>query len=238
MAGGPQGPSVQASPFLSALQLADAFFPSGLYTLSHALEAFVQEGLVKGLKEMEELLKDYLAHLVGPSDSVAVAWAWEAASKGDLDLLVEVDRRLLAMKLVKEFGQASVRSGRQLLSVAATFLPDPFLLRYHEATVQEKSPGNFATALGVVAKTLELEKEQAMLIELYSFATSFLGAAMRLIRLPHDEAQAILHRSKPLMVQVVEQNRGRALEEMRAFAPFIDLMGMKHQRSRIRLFIS
>jgi len=236
--GDPQGTSVQASPFLSALQLADAFFPTGLYTLSHALEAFVQEGLLKDPKEVEELLKDYLDHLVGPSESVAVAWAWEAASKGDLDLLVEVDRRLLAMKLVRESGRASVRSGRQLLSVTATFLPDPFLLRYHEAIVKEKSPGNFATALGVVARTLELEKEQAMLIELYSFVTSFLGAAMRLIRLPHDEAQTILHRLKPLMVQVVEQNRGKALGEMRAFAPFIDLMGMRHQRSGIRLFIS
>jgi urease accessory protein len=29
---------------LRALQLADSFFPSGLYTLSHGLESFVQLG--------------------------------------------------------------------------------------------------------------------------------------------------------------------------------------------------
>lgn len=229
---------LQAIPFLSALQLADTFFPTGLYTLSHGLEAFIQEGLVKSPEEVEELLQDYLSHQVGPSDGVAVAKAWEAALKKDLDFLLEVDRRLLAMKLVREFGEASTRSGRQLLSVTANFIPDRFLLRYRTAINEKRSPGNFATALGVVARMLGLTKAEAMMIELYSFTTSFLGAAMRLIRLPHDEVQAFLHRLKPLMAQVVEANREKALEEMRAFAPFIDLMGMKHQRSRIRLFIS
>lgn len=229
---------LQSIRFLSALQLADAFFPTGLYTLSHSLEAFIQEGLVKGPGEIEELLKDYLDHQVGPSDSVAAANAWEAASKEDLDFLVEVDRRLLAMKLVREIGQASTRSGRQLLSVVTSFAPDPFLLQYRAVIEERRSPGNFAIALGVVARKLELEKEEAMLIELYSFAVSFLGAAIRLIRLPHDEAQAILHRLKPVMADTVAANLHKAMEEMRAFGPFIDLMGMKHQRARIRLFIS
>jgi len=99
-----------------------------------------------------------------------------------------------------------------------------------------------------------------MLIELYTFATSILGAAMRLVRLDHEEAQLILaqlqplmirvvqddHEEaqlilaqlRPLMVRVVQENIDKGLQEMRAFAPLIDIMGAVHERARVRLFIS
>lgn len=223
--------------FLNALQLSDTFFPTGLYTLSHGLEAFVQAGLVSKA-EVEMLLRDYLENVLGPADGVALSHAHRATERRDLGRLTEIDRRLFAMKLVREARESSRRVGKRILTTAIKLSPDSLLKDYWVAVDAGVCPGNSAVALGAVAATLRIARREAMLIELYTFTTSVLGAAMRLIRLDHEEAQLILARLKHLMVRVVQENIDKALQEMRAFAPLIDIMGAVHERAPTRLFIS
>ena len=230
-------PSVQPTTgFLAALQFADSFFPSGLYTLSHGLESFVQAGLAAG--DIEPLLADYLAHVVGPGDAVAVAHAHRRALAGDLPGIAEVDQHLFAMKLTRETREASCRIGRKLLSTASVIRSDPTVTAYARAVERGEYPGTSAVTLGLVTQRAGIGEREAMLIELYTFSTSFLGAAMRLMRFDHLESQRILVRLAPLFQQVIEANVGRALEEMRAFAPMIDVMAMAHERAEVRLFVS
>ncbi len=223
--------------FLSALQLSDTFFPTGLYTLSHGFEAFAQAGLASK-ENLEALLQDYLENVLGPADSVALSQAHRAAEGRDLGRLREIDRHLFAMKLVREAREASRRVGKRILTTAVVLNPDRLLQEYRAAVEAGASPGTSAVVLGAVAATFRIARTDAMLIELYTFTASLLGAAMRLIRLDHEEAQRILTRLKPCMVRVVQENQRRDLQDMRAFAPFIDIMGMEHERARIRLFIS
>lgn len=236
---GAEGPRVSASgmEFLNALQVSDTFFPTGVYTLSHGLEAFIQAGLVSKA-EVELLLRDYLENVLGPADGVALAQAHRVTGERDLGGLMEIDRRLFAMKLVREGRESSRRVGKRILAMAVKLNPDRLLTDYRVAVDAGSCPGNSAVALGAVAATLSIARTEAMLIGLYTFATSFLGAAMRLVRLDHEEAHLILSRLKPLMVRVVQENMNKRLKEMRAFAPLIDIMGMAHERARIRLFIS
>lgn len=222
---------------LNALQLSDTFFPTGLYTLSHGLEAFVQAGLVSKT-EVEALVRDYLENVLGPADGVALSHAHRATEGRDLGRLIEIDRRLFAMKLIREARESSRRVGKRMLTTALKLSPDSLLKDYWGAVHAGACPGNSAAALGAVAATLGIARRQAMLIELYTFATSILGAAMRLVRLDHEEAQLILAQLRPLMVRVVQENIDKGLQEMRAFAPLIDIMGAVHERARVRLFIS
>jgi len=223
--------------FLSALQVSDTFFPTGLYTLSHGFEAFVQAGLASKA-DIEALLRDYLENVLGPADGVALSHAHRAAEARDLGRLLEIDRRLLAMKLVRETREASRRVGKRILTTAIALMPERLLADYRAAVEAGAGPGNAAVALGAAAAILGIPRKEAVLIELYTFATSLLGAAMRLIRLDHEEAQLILARLKPLMVRVAEENMDRSPSEMRAFAPLIDIMGMAHERASIRMFIT
>jgi urease accessory protein len=232
-----EGGAPPGAEFLSALQLSDTFFPTGLYTLSHGFEAFVQAGLA-AKSNLEELLRDYLESVLGPADGVGLSHAHRAIEGGDLGRLLEVDRRLGALKLVREAREASRRVGRRILATAVTLTPNRLLAEYRAAADGGAAPGNAAVALGAVAAALGIPRRDAVLIELYTFTTSILGAAMRLIRLDHEEAQVILGRLKPLMVRVSEENMDKALEEMRSFAPLIDIMGMAHERATIRMFIS
>jgi urease accessory protein len=236
---GAEGPSPGTAgvEFLSALQLSDTFFPTGLYTLSHGFEAFVQAGLASKAN-LEDLLRDYLEHVLGPGDGVALCHAHRALEARDLARLLEIDRRLAALKLVREAREASRRVGRRILATAVTLTPDPLLADYRAAADGGAVPGNAAVVLGAAAAALRIPRREALLMELYTFSASLLGAAMRLIRLDHEEAQGTLARLKPLMARVAQENLDKNLEEMRAFAPLIDLMGMAHERASIRLFIS
>ncbi len=222
---------------LNALQLSDTFFPTGRYTLSHGLEAFVQAGLVSKTG-VEALVRDYLENVLGPADGVALSHAHRATEGRDLGRLIEIDRRLFAMKLIREARESSRRVGKRMLTTALKLSPDSLLKDYWGAVHAGACPGNSAAALGAVAATLGIARRQAMLIELYTFATSILGAAMRLVRLDHEEAQLILAQLRPLMIRVVQENIDKGLQEMRAFAPLIDIMGAVHERARVRLFIS
>ena len=222
---------------LNALQLSDTFFPTGRYTLSHGLEAFVQAGLVSKTG-VEALVRDYLENVLGPADGVALSHAHRATEGRDLGRLIEIDRRLFAMKLIREARESSRRVGKRMLTTALKLSPDSLLKDYWGAVHAGACPGNSAAALGAVAATLGIARRQAMLMELYTFATSILGAAMRLVRLDHEEAQLILAQLQPLMIRVVQENIDKGLQEMRAFAPLIDIMGAVHERARVRLFIS
>jgi urease accessory protein len=230
-------PSPAALAFLRAVQLGDSFFPSGLYTLSHGLESFVQAGLVAP-GDVEPLLLDYLEQVVGPGDAVALAHAHGATERGDLARLAEVDYRLFAMKLVREAREASCRVGKRLLGTVVGLSADLRIAEYRSWVDCGRCPGTAAVALGAAAASLGIGKREAMLLELYTFATSFLGAALRLIRFDHLEAQRILARAAATMLRLVEENAERNLGEMRAFAPWIDLMGMAHERAEVRLFVS
>jgi len=223
--------------FLSALQLSDTFFPTGLYTLSHGFEAFVHAGLVSKA-EVELLVRDYLENVLGPADGVALSHAHRATLGQDLGRLQEIDRRLFAMKLVREARDSSRRVGKRILTTAIKLTPGGLLEDYRVAVAAGACPGNSAVALGAAAATLRIGRSEAMLIELHAFTTSVLGAAMRLIRLDHEEAQLILWRLKPLMVRVVQENMDKGLDDMRVFAPLIDVMGMVHERAPVRLFVS
>jgi urease accessory protein len=122
--------------------------------------------------------------------------------------------------------------------MTAELSADRLLADYRVAVDAGTCPGNSAVALGAAAAALGIARREAILIELYTFTTSFLGAAMRLIRLDHEEAHLILARLKPVMLGVVHANADKGLKEMGAFAPLVDIMGMAHERARIRLFIS
>ena len=224
--------------FLHALQVSDSFFPTGMVTLSHALEAFVDEEKISAEGDFEELLEDYLCHQIGVTDSIALANTHRAAVQGDLQDIVRIDWMLSAMKLVKESKDSSIKSGRSMLTVCDRLTSDPIILQLKREVEQERSPGNYAVVLGVLSSVLGIPCKQAILMELYSFAVSFLGAALRLGRLNYLQVQETLQRITATMVIVADENMGKTIQEMRSFAPSIDIMGMKHQRAEKRLFIS
>jgi urease accessory protein len=222
---------------LGILQLTDSSFPSGLYTLSHGLEAYAQAGLVAAAT-LEPLVAALMRFGVGPADGVALAHAHRTASDGRLDPAVEADLRLSAVKLAREAREASIRTGRQCLSLASEVFGGAALPAYLELVRRGEAPGNHAVVLGLATATLGVPRDEAVAGELYAFAAGCVGAAVRLALIDHRLAQRILHRLRPVIVEIVAENRDKEIEEIGGCLPLAEIMGMRHERAELRLFAS
>jgi urease accessory protein len=226
-----------AAAMLAAMQLADSFFPTGMYTQSHGLERFISAGLA-GEAALELLLHAYLRHMAGPGEAVAARWAARAAAAGDLDLIAAVDARLEATKLAPEGRLASRRCGGRVAALGAELFGGPILPAYAQRIEAGRAPGHQAVALALAAAACGLGEESAVLIELHSFAVSLIGAAVRLGAIDHIAGQRLLARVRPTMALAAAAGAHTAWREIGGFAPQIEIMQFQHRYDELHLFVS
>ncbi|RAG86156.1 urease accessory protein [Streptacidiphilus pinicola] len=222
---------------LVSLQLTDSAFPSGLYTLSHGLEGYVQAKQVDA-ETMPVLLEDLLRHSVGPADATALALAHRAVTAGRWDDLVEIDQRLFASKLNREVRIASTRTGRQMLDTARIALGGEELDHYTALVVAKRSPGCQAVAAGVAYAASRVPAEQAVASDLFAFCVSFVSAALRLRLTDHRRAQITLRALSPVVAEVTATALERELADLGGCAPVADAMSGRHERADARMFVS
>lgn len=226
------------SGFLAALQLSDSFFPVGTYTFSYGLESYVQNGIIKNGSDLKKLIKDYLRSQIGPLDMVAISNVHDAASENNVEKIIEIDNDLHALKLIKENREGSLKSGKQFMELMIKTKESEIFRELKLAIENEKASGNYATVLGIATQLMGVPKKEACLILGYSFTVGLLGASMRLFRLGHFESQSILEELKEVIIEVYEENKEKQADEMRSFSPYVDVMGMIHERSESRLFFN
>ncbi|MEY9846588.1 urease accessory protein UreF [Streptacidiphilus sp. MAP5-3] len=222
---------------LVSLQLSDSAFPSGLYTLSHGLEGYLQAKRVDA-DGMPPLLEDLLRHSVGPADATALALAHRAVGDGDWAAVVEVDQRLFASKLNREARQASTRTGRQMLDTARLALGCAELDRYAELVASKATPGCQPVAAGVAYASSGVPAEQAVASDLFAFAVSFVSAGLRLRLTDHRRAQITLRELAPVITEVVAAALERESADLGGCVPVADAMSGRHERAEARMFVS
>ena len=223
---------------LSFLQLADSFFPTGLYSTSNGLEALYYTKKVKS-KDIEKLIELFLQQQVGPSDCTALGNAFEYVKKSDLQGLVYTDQTVYSMKTIEEVRIASVRSGTQLLKCVYSFAKKKKMLESYVKLVNAgNASGTYPVALAVSAWSLGVEKYRAGMMLLYGFSVSMIGAALRLGLVQHFEAQKIIHHLKPCILKSLCENVDRPLSAMWQFAPALDVLQMKHEQMVSKMFIT
>jgi urease accessory protein len=215
---------------LAALQLGDSAFPSGAYTQSHGLEAMVAEGSARGAADLERILADHLRHRLGKSDLPALLAAHRAAAAGDTQLLMRIDEALTSVKLMREERQASNRVGLRILAEAERLAPHPIFA--------SSRPANAAVAFALAGFAFELDARESALTYAYSFASAFVSASMRLLRIGHGDAQGVLRRSHALIEDAVDTAESIHWEALRPSAPGLDLASARHERLPARLFAS
>ena len=228
--------------FLAALQLADSFFPSGMYAHSQGLESMASRGWVTGADGVERYLHNLLIRSVLPSDGVALLSAHSAAQDYDMTTLVDIDWRLHAMKLPEEMRVASCHAGRRILDETASLIEDgggsTVCSEFRRMVVGGDAPGTGAVALAVVSAAVGIDRETALLMFCHSFAVGVLGAAQRLLPLTHSQAQLILRRLHEPVTELADDLSGRHWRDMTSFTPQADIASMQHEHDDIRMFAS
>lgn len=229
--------ATDVSALLVSLQLTDSAFPSGFYTLSHGLEGFAQAKAVRP-DALPALLADLLRHSVGPADATALAIAYRAAAHGDWDHVGRVDHRLHATKLNREMRLAATRTGRQMLDVTRECLGGAMIDRYAQLVAEKRSPGTQAVVAAVVYASTGVPLQQAVASDLFAFAVSFVGAALRLRLTDHIVAQKVLRDTAPVIEAVSADAMDREFGDLGGCVPFADIMSARHERAEARMFAS
>jgi urease accessory protein len=228
----------EARQLLRLLQLTDSGFPTGAFSFSHGLEGLVTGGLVRTERDVEGFIVAQLREGFGGIECPAMAHAWRASREADVSALMEVDALVEAMKPVPAYCAGSAKTGRRLLENASGLLNAPMLTELQQAVRSGKTPCHHAIAFGVVMEAAGQDLQTASLALGAGFAHGLAVAAVRLGVIGQGSAQRIvanLHRT------IVDQaNRGRELarEDMGAYLPMIDVVGLRHPQLVGRVFAS
>jgi urease accessory protein len=229
--------AIDLGAFLGSLQVCDSFFPSGLFTLSHGIESFAQADLLTP-SSLASIVADLIRASVGPSDATTIALAFAAVSQDDLHAVAAIDRRLTAIKITREPRETSIRLGRQLLALTRDVFDSDAAKRYLALVENGDAPGNQAVALALLKAKLGIPAREAVAGELYSFAASCVGAAVRMSEIDHRNAQRILLLLHPVIEAATNDALTRSIADMGGSTPFVELMSMRHEVAELRLFSS
>ena len=219
------------------LQFGDSLLPVGSFSFSNALETAVQEGVVGDAATLTEFVRTSTRR-AATSDGIALLHAHRAARAADLDWITRADHAVLNRKLGEEMRTMTVRMGRKLAEVAETTVQVPILGRWLARVRAGGTPGTYPVGLGVLIAELGSPEEDAFAIHQYGVAMTILSAALRLLRIDHRQAQAILYAVDGDVGSDFSRVRSAALDDMASFAPMADILAAIHVRSNVRLFMS
>src|SRR5690606_30226934 len=119
-------------------QLADSFFPTGLYTTSNGLEQlFYDKNRKISYSEILDFVKAYLVQQIGPTDCCVIGNVYSFIQKKDFSSLLDLDNTYYFMRLVDETRSASTRSGIQFLRCVSTFIRENEYLTFYSKSIKD-----------------------------------------------------------------------------------------------------
>jgi urease accessory protein len=220
---------------LGALQLSDSALPIGRFAHSYGTESLLASQPDLDDAALVELVETAVLESAGPLDGVAVAHAHRA---GSVDELRELDARLTARKLAPGARSASHACGGRLAALASELTDHDPAASFAAAVRKGESDGNLAVVEGALAAALGLSVEDAVLLELRSFATGMLSAAVRLGRLSALRSQAAQRRLGPVLETAAAEALRLRLDEASSSTLELELASLRHGRRDVRLFVS
>ena len=215
------------------MQLADSFFPSGMFGLSGGLESFVKAGRIKNGNDVMHFVRQQLKYQIVPCECTVLAAVMKAAKRKDVAHAMAADNKYHSMKLAKEVRLASARSGRQLLNTLMHMTNDSFAKKFLAKVEAKESAGTYPAGLAVAAAALKIPEKSAFHMMLYSYCVSVVGSAIRLGIISHIEGQSIL-------TKLADQVNSASLDgrDMWQLAPVTEIMQMLHEQDDSRMFIT
>ncbi len=221
---------------LAMMQLADSFFPTGSFTLSHGLESLVQTGKINSVQDLQVFLQLLLHNKVGTTDLVALLHSHRGIKNGNLEAARQADSQLFAQTAIAKIRETQRQSGRALLMVSSSTWQDERLEILNREAARGKIHCLHPVIFGAVAAIAGLSEQNTVLAFLHSLVSSILSAAIRLGVLGHIQTQQILLYLAPDIEAVWSTARSMNLEQMWSCTLAIDLAQMQHPKLAQRLF--
>ena len=219
------------------LQFGDSMFPIGGFSFSCGLESAIQKGVVVDTVTLAAYARTAVVQ-AARGDGIALIAAHNAATAGDFDALVPIDRVVFARKLSEETRTITVRMGKKFAEIGLQVIDFPVLRRWCEYIEAGTTPGCYPVSLAINFAVQNLSAREAFVVHQYGVAAMILGASLRLMRISHLDTQRILYdlnASVDADFQIAAKAR---LEDMAGYAPLTEILAAVHTKAHVRLFMS
>jgi urease accessory protein len=223
---------------LRLLHLADSALPIGALAHSFGLESLAACGLLTPAG-VPEFLRGYTEE-AGVMEAVFCREALRLAAAPEFspERWVEINQRLDARKLSRENRAGSAALGQHFLSLALGVGGFPVVAKALLASRESQSSVHHSPAFGLVAGTVGLDEERAVLAYLHQSLAGLVSACQRLMPIGQSEATRILWNLKPALIEAAGRSRAATVDDVCCFMPLLDWGAMEHPALTTRLFIS
>lgn len=219
---------------LGALQHADSFFPGGGVAFSGGLETLHADREVTSAQQLADFVEGQLQHRWATCDAIALVAAHRA--NGSLERIADVDAMFDAISLAMELREGSKRAGTSLLTVHAR-LGMPGAAEYRVLISQRQAFGHLPVMQGLLWSTAGMTEDDCRAVSAHTLCTGLIGAALRLGMIGHLDAQKVLLRVRPMLVDLLRLPV-LDVDEMCAYMPATEIAVMRHEVQDSRLFAS
>lgn len=219
------------------LEFSDSAFPVGTFSFSNGLETAAFEGIVYDAPTLEQYARTALRQTIY-SDAIAALIAFRAAAEGEYEGIREADRQIILCRMNAEARLMLTRMGKKMAEICTQITDSPLMNQWLDDIKEEKTPGTYPVAQAIYfQQNGSIEQDLFVAIE-YGAINMILNAALRCVKVSHYETQSILFRLCTEAAEDYKVIRELTFEDMRAFAPEMDIIASLHEKGKMRMFMN
>ena len=231
--------SIMGIDLWTLLQLNDATFPIGSYTLSWGGETFVQQGVVFDSDSAENFLRSEIEASFLTNELLPVRLSYEAWKRGDAAALKRLDEIYGASKSAKEIREGSKKLAARFLKTVGSWEDggDKNCLRDQEYGAL-KALCHFPLVYGAYCAKAGIQEEEALSAFLYSQVSSRATTIVKLVPLSQTDGQKILHGLFSVFESVLKKAMELVEDDLCRSCPAGEARAMQHEFLYTRLYMS
>ncbi|MDE5773239.1 MAG: urease accessory protein UreF, partial [Muribaculaceae bacterium] len=215
----------------------DGPFPVGTFSFSNGLAPAAYENIVNHASTLEAFTRSQ-ALQAAYTDGIAAIHAYRAYNNSDYDAISDADHTLILCKMNDEARQMLCRMGKKLGELAVRLFDSPIITRWLEDIDNNKTPGTFPVAQGLVFAAAGIDERDLFCSHQYGVINMVVSAALRCVRVSHYDTQKILYAISDDIDPLYEEVSQMTLNEMHAFFPTLDILASMHEKGKMRMFMN
>jgi urease accessory protein len=220
------------------LQTGDSFYPTGSYAHSFGLEGLVQAGVVHDLDTLRRFLVLAALPALQHADLPIAAHAWRDLDAPDWPAVGRLCVLSSALKTAREARAASENIGRQRAELAARLHASPLAAEFLRRAGAAGWPVAAPVAAALEGRVLGAPLAAVLAGVSYSALAALIAAAMKLLRLGQNGAQALLRETLATAPGLFTAAAATPLGQIGWFNPWLDIAAARHESAGSRMFIS
>ena len=219
------------------LEFSDSAFPVGTFSFSNGLESAAFEGIVHDVPTLEAYTRTAVMQTVH-SDAIAALIAFRAIGDNDYELVKEADAQVMQCKMNTEARLMLTRMGKKMAEIGSRIANCPVMDRWLEDIRNQRVAGTYPISQAIFFQQNGLSEQELFATIEYGIISMIVNAALRCIKVSHYATQAILFRLSTKATEDYERVKDMGFEDMRTFAPEMDIIVSLHEKGKMRMFMN